>query len=57
VTLFAVENWTLVLFPVTFWNDHDHDVGVPVDVSLNLTVKLSTPDVTLAVKLAVGAGI
>jgi hypothetical protein len=55
VTLFAVENWTLVLFPVTFWNDHAHDVGVFVVVSLNLTATGAVPVVTLVVKLATGA--
>jgi hypothetical protein len=55
VTLFAVLNWTLVLFPVTFWNVHDHEIGTPVVVSLNLTAVGATPDVTFVVKLATGA--
>jgi hypothetical protein len=58
VTLFVVENWTLVLLPgVMFWNDHDHEVGVPVEVSLNFTATGAVPEVTFAVKLEVGAGI
>jgi len=34
-----------------------HCVGVLVEVSLNLTVKGTAPDVGVAVKLATGAGI
>jgi hypothetical protein len=56
VTFCAVENCTLVLFPVVFWNDHDQLVGYPDEVSLNFTVKLFVPDVVFAVKLDVGAG-
>jgi hypothetical protein len=52
----AVENWTLVLFPVVFWNDHDQLVGVLLEVSLNFTVRLSTPDVTFVVNDDTGGG-
>jgi hypothetical protein len=55
--LLTVENWTLVLLPVTFWNVHDHEVGAPVVVSLNLTATGAVPDVTFAVNEVVGAGI
>ena len=35
---------------------HAHDVGVPVDVSVNDTASGAVPDVADAVKAAVGAG-
>jgi hypothetical protein len=44
-----------VLLPVTFWNDHDQLVGIPDDVSLNLTTSESSPEVIFAVKLDTGA--
>jgi hypothetical protein len=38
-----------------FWNDHDHDVGVPVVVSLNLTATGAVHEVTFVVNAATGA--
>jgi hypothetical protein len=57
VTLFAVENWTLVLFPVVFWRLHDQEVGTLLEVSLNLTATGAIPEVAFAVNEATGVRI
>jgi hypothetical protein len=44
-----------VLLPVTFLNDQFQDVGVLIEVSVNCTGNGAVPDVTSAVKLAIGA--
>ena len=44
-----------MLLPVVFWKDHDHEVGVPVVVSVNATAVGAVPLVTFVVKLATGA--
>jgi hypothetical protein len=38
-------------------NDHAHDVGLPVDVSVNVTGSGAVPDVGVAVNDATGAGL
>jgi hypothetical protein len=48
-------NQTTVLFPVTFWKDQFHAVGVFVLVSLNCTANGAVPELTFVVKLATGA--
>ena len=53
----TVLNHTCVLFPATFLNDQFHAVGVLEDESVKVTANGSVPLVTLAVKLATGAGI
>jgi hypothetical protein len=40
----------------SFWKSHARDSTVPVDVSVNCTVRGATPLVGAAVKLAVGGG-
>ncbi len=45
-----------VLTAVPSPKSHDHDVGLPVDVSVKVTASGATPDVGDAVKLATGAG-
>jgi hypothetical protein len=50
----TVLHHTCVLFPVTFLNDQFQAVGEFVEVSLNWTVSGAVPEVTLAVKFAIG---
>jgi hypothetical protein len=39
----------------SFWKSHDHEVGLPDEVSVNLTVSGADPDLGEAVKSAFGA--